>query len=153
MDTRVVITLVVILAIIVLVAVGLKASTPPTDYEQVGYVADVLESECGGESREGILGVVSVIKTRMEFTGKTAYEIVTEPYQFTKPHRVAKFDSFCYTQAVMLVKYPKAIKTKHGFTHFYAHKKCNPWWADELVDVKVIGNHTFGRLRDGKYCK
>ena len=153
MDTRVVATLIVILAIIILVAVGLRASTPPTDDEQVGYVADVLESECGGESRDGVMGVVEVIKNRMTFTKKTAYEIVTEPHQFTKPHRVAKFGSFSYTQAIYLVKYPNSFKTSHRFTHFYAHKKCKPWWADELVDVKVIGNHTFGRLRDGKYSK
>ena len=40
-------------------------------------------------------------------------------------------------------------KTK-GATHYYAHNKVDPFWAQEMEVTTVIGNHTFGYIPNGK---
>lgn len=154
MSINTALVLIVILALVVLCSIGMQEAS--TD-EQIDYVANVLESEAGGEGYIGIDAVATVIKNRMVFTKKTAYEIVREPHQFTEPFAVSSRGSYAWHLAAMLVENPALINVSTlpcpTATHFYAHKKCTPWWAEHLVDVKVIRNHTFGRLRDGKYSK
>ena len=154
MSMNTTLVLIVILALVVLCSIGMQE---PSIDEQIDYVANVLESEAGGEGYDGVNAVATVIKNRMVFTNKTAYEIVIDPHQFTKPFAVSNRGSYAWNLAALLEEDPAWINVSTSpcptATHFYAHKKCNPWWAEHLVDVKVIGNHTFGRLKDGKYSK
>lgn len=122
---------------------------------QIRYVAGVLTAEAGGELYAGKVMVATVIHNRMRFTGKTAYEVVTETRQFAKPKLKVKegVPELVLAEALVDEKFKTTAIRGKTATHFYAHKKCAPWWADCLTDKVTVGNHTFGRLSDGRYSK
>lgn len=62
-------------------------------YEQ-RTVAKVISAEACGEGAHGMLAVANTIQNRMERTGQTAFEVVTEPNQYhglTSPTRDERY--------------------------------------------------------------
>lgn len=131
------------------------AKSAPNNNYKLKVVEAVILAETAGESIQGKIEVARVIYTRMQYTKKTAYEIVTMRGQFAKPNYKLKMDSTTKQLAYHLVYggFESAYGVGSKPTHFYAHKLCNPWWSNKLSRPYRIGNHSFGVLRDGQYAK
>ena len=137
--------------------------------EELIYEIDVLTEtlwcEARGEGKRGIEAVASVVYNRSKKSGKSISETCLQRYQFScwnnRAHPVvggdrsfvqkkglntrdAKLYSACRSvaYAVVIGKFAPTVDA----THYYAHKKVRPKWADKMWGKTVIGNHTFGRV-------
>lgn len=130
---------------------------PPKDF-RVAVVEAVLVGEAGGEGSAGIAAVAEVIRNRMERSGKSAYEVVTQPKQFsclnnTTPEKLVRRHAHvnnqqAYMCARLLIHDPfnAAISdTVKGATHFHA-VEVFPVWANPTKRTAVIRHHIFYRL-------
>jgi hypothetical protein len=53
-----------------------------------------------------------------------------------------------YTIAEQIVK--NKFERDGVWNHYYAHKKCKPYWKKKMTYVTIVGNHTFGYLKNYK---
>lgn len=135
-----------------------EAVAPPSRDFRVSVVEAVLLGEARGEGRVGMEAVAETIRNRMERSGKSAYEVVTQRAQFsclngTTPEKlVRKFDAVvdhnAYKYAKVLVTDPfsPALQDKiKGATHYH-EEHVSPAWADSRKITVKIGRHIFYHL-------
>lgn len=113
-------------------------------WEAVDYVAGVIQAEASGEGKEGKYMVAVVIHERARILNKTPYEVVREPNQFAKPKAFVDYDCAHYAHA-LVNNYFSVRSDCVGYTHFYNPAKKVPYWAAELKDIRMVGNHIFGK--------
>lgn len=110
--------------------------------------------EARGESVEGILAVCKVVLVRMKASGKTAKEIIYQPYQFSWTLESGTFrrkwmlDPTDYLRIRGIVKQAisefNAGNTNNDADHYH-NIFVQPYWAAEMTKIKQIGNHIFYR--------
>ena len=98
--------------------------------EQFYCGAQNIYHESRGESSGGQVAVANVVRNR----------VTSEHY----PNRKA------FVKAVWLNLISGMKDKTKGATHYYAHNKVDPFWAQEMEVTTVIGNHTFGYIPNGK---
>lgn len=115
----------------------------------VQVISRTLYAEAGGEGERGIVAVAGVISNRSKLQRKSLRAVCLQRKQFscwnggTIPRpKMNKTYAQCIVLAQRLTKQPQPSR----FTHYYAHRVCNPRWAAELKNKTVIGNHTFGTI-------
>ena len=123
--------------------------------EQFYCGAQNIYHESRGESRGGQIAVANVVRNRVtsEHYPNTICEVVWQPKQFSwtgdeisdEPKNRKAFVKAVWLNLISGMK----DKTK-GATHYYAHNKVDPFWAQEMEVTTVIGNHTFGYIPNGK---
>ena len=132
---------------------------------EIDVLAETLWCEARGEGKIGVDAVASVIMNRAKRSGKKVSEVCLQRKQFScwnnrtlpvvggdrkfimKPNltpRENKIFSLCRSTAYAVV-IGTFVPTVDA-THYYAHNKVTPKWAQSMWNKKVIGNHTFGRV-------
>jgi spore germination cell wall hydrolase CwlJ-like protein len=122
-----------------------RAGTPSSTDEKA-VLTIIFESR--GESFEGQVAVASVIKTRMYIKGKTSFQIVTAPHQFSCWDKHGKPTQKHVPTAKEIETAWKAwkIATVGAYDHYYATSIKPPYWAKHCKQQKRIGRHIFCRL-------
>ena len=118
-------------------------------------IACTLFFEAGGESTLGKRAVASVILNRARERRITMQSACLQPRQFScwnnrrgqlpkhLPRGKVWDEGLVLAQQMLDKEFEPIINSNH----FYNPKLCHPKWADEMTDVRVIGNHIFGRCR------
>lgn len=133
----------------------------PAELNQVEVVAAVLWAEARGEGPHGVCAVAEVIRNRTREPrrwGATAYEVVTQPKQFSCFNGVkasmliamAEHSTgadrfawdYCLRVARELVLGTFSDDTMRGATHYHAEQGL-PYWAASLDYVAQVGDHHF----------
>ena len=118
-------------------------------YPATQQLADTIYTEAGGEPYIGKLAVATTIFNRARQLSKPPLDIVNTPKQYAR--RRTSFRQRLSTEyhdcpGLATTLYKMQLTPLDNWTHFYAYKKCTPYWAGALKNKKVIGNHMFGRL-------
>lgn len=114
-------------------------------------IAEALYFEARGEGREGMHAVANVIMNRAERRGRTPYQVITRPHQFSyiKDVKYKQYDE------VELHEEAKVIAARamagilpditDGSTHYLNPKKLSrlPRWARQYEETVVINDHVF----------
>jgi spore germination cell wall hydrolase CwlJ-like protein len=125
--------------------------------EKTKIVSLVIAGEAGGEGVEGMKAVACVIANRMDKRNKSAYDIVTQRFQFSAYEDMPMCernykDVNDVTDALAMCLYSgvffKLIKdSTRGADHYLTRKLYysdkRPSWADDMVIMAEIGNHVF----------
>lgn len=132
---------------------------------EIDVLAETLWCEARGEGKIGVEAVASVVMNRAKRSGKKVSDVCLQRKQFScwnnrtrpvvggdrkfimKPNltpRDTKIFSLCRSTAYAVV-IGTFIPTVDS-THYYAHNKVTPKWAQSMWNKQVIGNHTFGRV-------
>lgn len=137
--------------ILAMIASVSSYDTSKMNREQAYCLAHAIYHEARGETLIGQAAVAHVVLNRVK-SKKYPDEIckvVYQPRQFshikqTKPN----YESQAWKDAVEIgaLSMLGAIHDPTGkATHYYAHKKVEPYWKDSFQLVQVIGNHSFLR--------
>ena len=126
----------------------ISLSTFATDKIDIAWT---IYMESRGEPMVGKLAVATVIYNRSIEKGISCGEVVrSKPYQFScwkksKPRLINnKVFSECLFIANMLHR--GSFQPMDDWNHFFNASLCNPYWKDSMVNIRVIGNHTFGTI-------
>lgn len=120
--------------------------------ENVFWLAINIYHEARSEPIEGQVAVGHVVLNRAERRGKSAKEIILQPWQFSW-HNDNKFPAIKEYQA-MLVSFQAAEKvieerldgkTLSDADHYFADYIKPPSWAKDMRQVCKIGRHIFFR--------
>ncbi len=138
-----------VVSLFLLSPILIEAKEPETH-----VIAAVIIREAGGEGKMGMQAVANVIQNRMR--GKTAYQVVTAPKQFSCYNNyVNREEDFValaagHSRFEHALELAKQIQTKsvpditRGSTHYHTiHVR--PYWADKFPFTVKIGNHLFYR--------
>jgi len=129
---------------IMALAVFFMASAASADETAILTVA----YEASSQSFEGQVAVASVIKARMERSGKSAKETVLKPYQFScwnpKTHQPAQKRKLSQKEIETARQAWKAARPGL-YTHYCRHD-CKPSWARSAKQSKRIEDHVFYAL-------
>ena len=116
-------------------------------------IATCIMAEAEGEGVRGRELVADTICNRAQLSNMSPVDVVETPkhYATLKPaqlekriERAPEVWNHCLHLATRIVRGTYKPTTQH--THFYAHNKCGPVWAEYLVGVQVYKNHTFGKI-------
>ena len=123
--------------------------------EQLYCGAQNIYHESRGESNLGQIAVSNVVRNRVKSKHypNTICEVVWQPKQFSWTHDGRSDEPTnrkAFVKAVWLHLISKVFDRTKGATHFYAHEKVTPHWADALTVTNIIGHHTFGYIEEGK---
>lgn len=117
-------------------------------------IACTLFFEASGESLLGKQAVASVIWNRHIERHLTLEQVCRQPRQFScwnnrqgLPKVLPKGQAWkeCLFLAQQMVD--GEFRPAGVWNHYYAYKKCEPYWGKLMTDVEVIGNHKFGVLQ------
>lgn len=114
-------------------------------------VAWTIYKEAQGESYLGKQAVATVIYNRSINRHKTFSEIVRQPKQFSpwlSGETPKKYDNQYFQQCLDISKQMHEGKFTpiDNWDHFYNPKLCSPSWSKNLTNMRIIGNHLFGRM-------
>jgi len=123
--------------------------------EQLYCGAQNIYHESRGESNSGQIAVSNVVRNRVKSKHypNTICEVIWQPKQFswTDDGRSDEpTNRKAFVKAVWLHLISKVFDRTKGATHFYAHEKVTPHWADALTVTNIIEHHTFGYIEEGK---
>lgn len=109
-------------------------------------VTETIAYEASSEPLKGQIAVASVIKTRMAERGKSAEEVVLQPYQFScwkdgEPTQGRELTDKELENALVAWEQARVWKYNH-----YAVVGCDPYWIREAKSKTQIGNHVFYEL-------
>jgi N-acetylmuramoyl-L-alanine amidase len=138
-----------------LTILGLTAmmTLPEVDPKQHECMALNIYHEARGERWEGQIAVAHVTMNRVsnsEWPG-TICEVVYQPKQFSWTHMIKDHtpkEKKAWAQAQVIARDVMIGNTEdptHG-AEFYHANYVNPYWADDYILTKVIGNHLFYSL-------
>jgi len=125
------------------------------DVLEMGIVAKTIYLEASGEGKDGMKAVASVIFNRMNEQRKSGKDICLKSGQFScwnnRRKNFSKIEIEIDDEYVYCMKLALDILTGNfnptiSANHYYNPKKCRPSWGRSLRQVKVIGNHRFGRI-------
>ncbi|MFA6679088.1 MAG: cell wall hydrolase [Candidatus Methanomethylophilaceae archaeon] len=117
----------------------------------VDDLAKTLYHEACGEGEIGIRAVASIIINRAEQKGKITPDalssVVKQKFQFScwngkKDLKTGKGKSWEICMKVAKEMSEGCFNKTHGYTHYYAFKKCKPRWSNGRKKM-IIGNHAF----------
>lgn len=140
-------TLTTIVALIALLTCPAFANTD--------LVAATLCLEAGGEGRQGMQAVMNVIANRAQQRKSSISQVVRQPKQFSclnniSDERAIDLAKTRWPRQYIIAKelVNKSINGRllditGGADHYYAYKKCRPYWANRLKATKTIGKHIF----------
>lgn len=98
--------------------------------------------EARGEPEIGQMAVAHVTLNRLDRYDSLC-DVVYAPHQFSwQPTPIYEPEAYAKALSVAVSAHWTPDPTG-GATHFYAHNKVTPYWADLLEPRIVIGNHTF----------
>jgi len=144
MDQAWAVARVVIGMVIMALAVFFMASAASADETAILTIA----YEASSQSFEGQVAVASVIKARMERSGKSAKETVLKPYQFScwnpKTHQPAQKRKLSQRE-IDMAKKAWAAARPGAFDH-YCRYDCRPLWAKSAKKSVRIGDHVFYKI-------
>lgn len=107
-------------------------------------VAMVISAEACGEGEQGMLAVANTIQNRMLLKGRTAYEVVTEPHQYsgyTAQNRLTLYNE-CKEIALPLSENIGQLQDiTNGAIYFKRPEETRRKWHNILT--VIIGNHEF----------
>jgi spore germination cell wall hydrolase CwlJ-like protein len=146
-------------ALLCLMAYSANADEALSPNERV--VALTLLGEARGEGLTGIYAVGCVIQKRAENRKLTPAQVCKQRKQFSIWNGVKKESDLWYLYETPNKDYARYLarkicagrKLSQDYTgnadHYYSHKimKKPPYWAKGKKPTKVIGNHTFYKLR------
>ena len=123
--------------------------------EQLYCGAQNIYHESRGESNSGQIAVSNVVRNRVKSKHypNTICEVIWQPKQFswTDDGRSDEpTNRKAFVKAVWLHLISKVFDRTKGATHFYAHEKVTPHWADALTVTNIIEHHTFGYIEKGR---
>lgn len=131
----------------------------------VNIIARTLMAEAGGEkSRTSINAVASVIYNRANGDKNSYIDVIHKPKQFScwnkfndddkenfvlRPHKTATTNPSTWAYCVKVAKdmVNGTFEPIANYTHYYAHNKVSPSWKKDMINTRVIGNHTFGEVQ------
>lgn len=129
-----------------LVAFIIALNLPP---HEIHCLAKAVWHEARGEPVIGQMAVAHVVMNRVQSPQypETVCGVVYQPYQFTDIKKASpNRDDKAWLYAVETAVFAYAGYTDDptdGATHYYAHAKVHPYWADVKETTAVIGGHTF----------
>jgi spore germination cell wall hydrolase CwlJ-like protein len=120
-------------------------------------VAAVLIAEAGGEGKVGMEAVAEVILNRHLHSKRSFMQIICKPKAFsclnntTKGRlkkRAARHPRYKEALAIArtLFRHPDALPRRLNGANHYARSEVQPYWADGVAPVAVLGHHTFWKL-------
>lgn len=133
-------------------------------------LALIIYNEAADQSREGKMGVASVIWTSAtanpgdrlneldlwyEITKKARYSAVAKMLRAPAGSGIPSDTDTAWTECLRIADHlvfcaktgeSTRFKVTGPWTHYYAHRLVTPSWARELKQVRVIQDHTFGVL-------
>lgn len=120
-----------------------------TSRKEINCFATAICHEARGEFVAGQMAVIHVVMNRAASNKypDTACDVVCQPWQFSyieaaMPDRSSQaWDSAVELSVFAYEGYTLDV-TNRG-THYYAHKKVLPLWAQKKKTTTVIGGHTF----------
>lgn len=114
-------------------------------------IADTLYWEARGESVHGQLAVASVIVNRASERRLSPTQVCQQYKQFScwNSHPTPRtYDSAIFERCMFI-----AIQIERGsfipmgnWNHYYNPHKCSPSWASDMYNIRIIGNHKFGKI-------
>jgi len=128
---------------------------------EMTIVAMTLFAECRGEPLEGKMAVASVIVNRHVWNKVSMRDVCLRPYQFScwngykgkhdmmQMYRGGQMTGPAWEECKLVARMildDTLPETK--FTHYYNPRKAKPVWAAKLKNVKTIGRHRFGTLKN-----
>ena len=116
--------------------------------EELNCLAALVYFESRSEPLEGQAAVAHValnrVKARLWPNGLCA--VAREPHQFADidrtPHEIEAWKTARTIAWLALNGLPDPT---NGATHFFAHEKVTPYWAEKIESTTTIQNHQFGR--------
>lgn len=118
----------------------------------VDTIAKTLYHEARGEGEDGMRAVAAVIFNRCasrynEVTADLCVRVVKRRRQFSCWNGKADLPAGRGAAWDVCLEIAREIESgdfipSHGFTHYYAYKKCCPSWAGGRVGAR-LGNHIF----------
>ena len=121
-------------------------------------VAAVLIGEAGNQGTNGLLAIMEVIHNRVTLNGRTAYQNISKPKQFsclngTTPELLYRKyrNHFMYSTALAITALPSTQMP--GWTKgavCFTRKTEKPSWSKRMNHVATIGDHAFYSLRTRK---
>lgn len=126
-----------------------------SDHPRKNLIAAVLICEAGGEGPDGIRAVAEVIRNRSEARKRTAYQVVTQPWQFSclngrqESTVIARAQShprwaFALRLASEIEKKSLRSNLVMGADHYHT-RWVAPSWCNSLTKIGSVGNHIFYR--------
>ena len=139
--------------LVCMLALGLVFSEAHAAQKEQETVAAVLVLEAGGEGRAGMEAVFEVIQNRAR-GGKTLYEVVTAPAQFSSLNGLSPAaaivkarKSKAWPLAMQIVTAARRTNHTRGATHFdNVGAFGTPRWAKNAAITAKVGHHTFFKI-------
>lgn len=133
---------ILLLCLLIAAPVNADSGNPHPD------VIRTIALEASGEPYAGQVAVASVIKTRMARRGKSALEIIKQPYQFScwDPATGRSTQKRTLTPAELDRATRAWQDASAGQFDHYAHHTIDNYWTRQAVESVRIGNHVFYRL-------
>lgn len=118
----------------------------------VNDVAWTIWAEARGESYQGKVAVATVIYNRAMERRLTYQEVCKQRLQFScwngKKSVTYPVKNKMFKQCLEISKqlHSGMFNPTSNWNHYYNPSLCNPSWGTKMYNVKIIGNHRFGRL-------
>jgi len=126
-------------------------------------VAYVIYAEAGRGGSNGMFAVACVIRQRMIERELTAFDVVTQPHQFScvgwlTPITIC-FKSvpdgwkgeYAKSLATLLIDGKDLDRSKVGYANFFHAAKAHPYWAKGKAPTIVAGGNVFYYLPGNQY--
>lgn len=111
----------------------------------IALLALMVQSEAGTEPFDGKVAVAYVAINRVQQSGRTLQDVLTQPRQFKiSPRATVSESSYLAARTALNRLQPDPTK---GADHFY-NPLVKPWpsWYDERYQTVMIGHHSFLKL-------